>query len=89
MVFEREVFIERVLDVEPNIQKYIDSFRDTINRMPINKSVIEQTKDFISGLVIEGVEINKIKNLISQNLDSIKINKKWLLDEIDNFFYKD
>ena len=89
IVFLKEKFVEKVIRVEPELKKYKDQFREVILNVPTDKSIVEQTKQFISGNNIRNTDINKIKNLISQNLTNEEINAEYLLSEIEPFFYQD
>lgn len=57
--------------------------------MDNTKSVIKQTEEFISGNAIQGVNIYRIKNLISNGLEDVTLQKDWLITEIESFMYAD
>lgn len=89
VVFSKEKFVEKVIKVEPKLKKYKDQFRDVILNVSDNKSIVEQTEQFITGNNITNTDIGKIKNLISQNLTSDELDGNYLLNEIEPFFYAD
>ena len=89
VVFSKENFIKKVLSVEPSLDKFKDQFRNVIMNIPDNKSLIEQTEQFIAGNNISGANIKKIKPLLSQNLTKEEIEAEYLLSEIEPFFYQD
>lgn len=53
------------------------------------KSVITQTEDFIKGNGIDGVDIKNIKHHISLELEKAKVEKDFILCELEDFFYND
>ena len=89
VVFSKEKFVEKVIKVEPKLKKYKDQFRDVILNVSDNKSIVEQTEQFITGNNITNTDIGKIKKFISQNLTSDELDGNYLLNEIEPFFYAD
>ncbi len=87
MVFTKEKYVERVLEVTPELKAYKTQFKKVIMAVPDGKSIVAQTESFISGNAINDVNIYKIKNLLSNNLHD-DIEADWLLNEIDSFFYE-
>ena len=89
VMFSKENFINKVISVEPSLDKFKDQFRNVIMDIPDNKSLIEQTEQFIAGNNIREAKIRKIKEFLSKNLTNEEINAEYLLSEIEPFFYQD
>ena len=51
-------------------------------------NLIDLTKEFISYHNIDYPE-GRMKSELSQNIDRDRMNKEWLLDELNSFFYSD
>lgn len=89
VIFSKENFIKKVISVEPSLDKFKVQFRNVIMNIPENKSLIEQTEQFIAGNNIREAKIKRIKKFLSQNLTNEEINAEYLLSEIEPFFYQD
>ena len=89
MVFSKEAFAKRVIEVTPDLKPYAKEYERIITELDDRKSVVEQTEQFITGNAIANVNIYKIKNLLSQNLDGIVLKSEWLLEKAIPFFYAD
>lgn len=87
MIFSPESFSHKALSSCPQLQLYQKDFENVIKKKNKNTSLITQTDNFIKGNVIRDVNLNNLKHLLSINLTSDEINSKWLLDEVDDFFY--
>ena len=87
MIFSLESFSHKALSSCPQLQLYQKDFENVIKKKNKNTSLITQTDNFIKGNVIQDVNLNNLKHLLSINLTSDEINSKWLLDEVDDFFY--
>ena len=86
-VFDKEVFIERVLQFTPSLKPYAKQYRSVIMGMDDKVSLIEQTEQFIKGNGIKDANIYAIKSRISQDLDDVNVNGDWLLSRVNPFFY--
>lgn len=84
-VYTKQVYADRVLSCERQLEGLADTFRRVIAET--NDSVIVQTENFIKGNNIKNTHIEKIKMLISQNLDETVIQRDWIIDKINSFFY--
>ena len=89
MVFEKNYFANRVLQYTPELMPYKDSYISVIEKINEKKSVITQTEDFIKGNGIDGVDIKNIKHHISLELEKAKVEKDFILCELEDFFYND
>lgn len=89
MVYDRKDFASRVLSYESIMKPFSSSYKKVISELSENKSVVTQTEAFIKGNGIQDTHIEKIKMLISQNLDSADIKDDWILPELKDFFYKE
>lgn len=89
VVFSKEAFAKRVIEVTPDLKPYAKEYERIITELDDRKSVVEQTEQFITGNAIANVNIYKIKNLLSQNLDGIVLESEWLLEKATPFFYAD
>ncbi|MDO4466430.1 MAG: AAA family ATPase [Bacillota bacterium] len=90
MVFSKSLFIDRVLEIEPNLLSYKDGFTNAINNKDDKISLIDQTRLFVEGMAItKEIKIDKIKNRLSNELVGLEINKDWLLAQIDPFIYNE
>ena len=87
MIFSPESFSHKALSSCPQLQLYQKDFENVVKKKNKNTSLITQTDNFIKGNVIRDVNLNNLKHLLSINLTSDEINSKWLLDEVDDFFY--
>ena len=84
-VYTKQDYADRVLSCESQLEGLADTFRRVIAET--NDSVIVQTENFIKGNNIKNTHIEKIKMLISQNLDETVIQRDWIIDKINSFFY--
>ncbi|SDM47696.1 ATP-dependent nuclease [Lachnospira pectinoschiza] len=88
MVFDKETYINFVVNVSSSIKEKKDIFADAIKNTDDKDSVINQTESFIKCHCKGDTNINKIKSDISQKCDE-RIISDWFLKEIDPFFYND
>lgn len=84
-VYTKQNYADRVLSCESQLAGFADTFRSVIAET--NDSVIVQTENFIKGNNIKNTHIEKIKMLISQNLDETVIQRDWIIDKLNSFFY--
>lgn len=89
VVFDKKVFARRVIQVTPELKELAKQYQSVIEKMDDSKSVIKQTEEFISGNGIQGADIYRIKNLISNGLDDVELRGEWLLSEVESFLYAD
>ena len=95
MVFTKEQFANRVVAKIPSLNEEKERFVEIISELDSQKSVIEQTKQFVEGNNIKDIEtgktvkMSKIKSLLSQDLKAEDIEKGELYKELQKFFYPD
>lgn len=87
VVFTKEQFAKRVVDVTPSLNEEEMRFVEIISNMNGKKSVIEQTKQFVEGNNIKEADIYKIKSQISKNLKDEDLIKGDLYQSLVEFFY--
>ncbi|WP_414053027.1 ATP-dependent nuclease [Macrococcus animalis] len=85
MIFDDDTFIKRVLDISPEILNNKESFTKVINNEG-DTSLIVRTEKFIDLFNINE-DISRIKNFLSNNIESSSINKDWLIEELNPLFY--
>ena len=88
MVFDESLLIETLkktsrdfLEREQEFVKFLSSKREKGN-------LIDLTKEFISYHNIHYPE-GEMKSELSQNIDRNRMNKEWLLEKVNSFFYSD
>ena len=95
VVFTKEQFANRVVAKIPSLNEVKERFVEIISELDSEKSVINQTKQFIEGNNIREIDtgkivsMDKIKSLLSQDLKAEDIEKGELYKELQKFFYPD
>ncbi|ULG74446.1 ATP-dependent nuclease [Macrococcus brunensis] len=85
VVFEKEEFISKVLKILKLDNNNERSFREAINKVKDNESVIKKTQQFIEMFDLE-INIGEVKRDLSNNLNENNIKKDWIIEDLNKFF---
>ena len=88
VVFTKEQYANRVVSKIQTLNSERERFIQIISNIDSKKSVIEQTKQFVEGNNIPEADINHIKSMISQDLNSEILQKGDLYQSLIDFFYQ-
>lgn len=88
VVFTKEQYANRVVSKIQTLYNDRERFNQIISNIDSKKSVIEQTKQFVEGNNIPEADINHIKSMISQDLNSEILHKGKLYQSLIDFFYQ-
>ena len=88
MVFNEELLIETLKKTSKDFLEREQEFVKFLSNKREQGNLIDLTKEFISYHNIDYPE-GRMKSELSQNIDRDRMNKEWLLDELNSFFYSD
>lgn len=89
MVFSKEDYISKVIDVSGDIKAKQKEFRKAIQYVGDNESFVEQTENFIDLNRMQNVRMDRIKHLLSINLNDVIIQDEWIINDLHDFFYQE
>lgn len=85
MIFSKEYYIERIIEICPEIADRSKEFEAFFERHFRDKNYIDLTKEFIAYHKLS-VKENQIKHMLSTNLQVDRINTDWILSKLEDFF---
>lgn len=85
MIFSKEYYIERIIEICPEIADSSKEFKSFFERHFRDKNYIDLTKEFIAYHKLS-VKEDQIKHMLSTNLQVDRINTDWILSKLENFF---
>ncbi|EGF19908.1 hypothetical protein HMPREF9391_0017 [Streptococcus sanguinis SK408] len=88
MVFDESLLIETLKKTSKDFLEREQGFVDFLYRKREQGNLIDLTKKFIEYHDIDYPE-GRMKSELSQNIDRDRMNKEWLLDKLNSFFYSD
>ena len=88
MVFDESLLIETLKKTSKDFLEKEKEFVQFLSNKPEKENLINLTKQFISYHNIHYPE-GKMKSELSQNIDRNRMNKEWLLEKLNSFFYSD
>lgn len=89
MVFTKEEFIRRVVDIVPEIKNERTEFEKIMAKVGKEESMIEQLEKYIQINKFSTISIDKIKHQLSVNLDDCEILDDWIINDLRGVFYDD
>lgn len=88
MVFDEDLLVETLKKTSEDFSAKQQEFVRFLSSKHGQKNLMDLTKEFISYHSINYPE-GKMKGDLSQNIDRERMNKNWLLDRLNSFFYSD
>lgn len=88
MVFDENLLVETLKKTSEDFSAKQQEFVRFLSSKHGQKNLMDLTKEFISYHSINYPE-GKMKSDLSQNIDRERMNKSWLLDRLNSFFYSD
>lgn len=88
MVFEKEKFIEKVINFSSDIKKHKKNYISAMESVKESESLVVRTELFMQAYGIDKNIIHQIKNRLSQDNDGSNLCKSWLISELNEIFYK-
>ncbi|MBA8764286.1 ATP-dependent nuclease [Staphylococcus coagulans] len=85
MVFEKNNYINKILSISEEIRLRENSFKEVLDKVSTNESMIDKTKQFIDTYSLNE-DIGNIKHQLSINLKPNEMKKDWVLNELNSFF---
>lgn len=86
MVYLKSEFIQRAILISPEIREKQREYEKVIELCKESDSLIAKTEEFLK-LYNLSQNIYALKNELSNDLDSYEIQKKWLLSDLEDYFY--
>lgn len=87
MVFTKEEFIRRVIDIVPEIKNEKTAFEKIMEKVRPEESLVKQLEKYIEINKFTAVPIDKIKHNLSINLDDCEIVDNWIINDLRRIFY--
>ena len=88
MVFDESLLIETLKKTSKDFLEKEQEFVNFLSNKREKGNLIDLTKEFIKYHDIDYPE-GRMKSELSQNIDRNRMNKEWLLEELNSFFYSD
>lgn len=86
MVFSKNDFYEKMITISEEFYNRKTEFKDALTSVKPADSFIVCVENFIKTFSLN-IKINEIKHLLSIDLEKHSIQKDWILDDLERFYY--